>query len=208
MLDTLGNYILQEINQRRDRQGIPPQFRVRILYFHCRGCKFNPWSGNYDPASCMVLPKEEKIGRWLMTNAHVCLHATQVSSVTDLRFHKERQLCGGGNSVRGGACSAPRQTQGTWCLPAQGPSGFWQQDSLGAPVTCRQLGPLKAPRGSYVVRWGWCPGTCILTSILGNSVQEARRPSCQPSGQQVEHGLEAKALYSRAVWPGVREFNY
>ena len=60
MLDTLGNYILQEINQRRDRQGIPPQFRVRILYFHCRGCKFNPWSGNYDPASCMVLPKEEK----------------------------------------------------------------------------------------------------------------------------------------------------
>ena len=33
---------------------------VRTLYFHCQGRRFNPWSGNKDPASCLARPKKNK----------------------------------------------------------------------------------------------------------------------------------------------------
>ena len=32
---------------------------VETPYFHCRGQKFDPWSGNWDPKSCVVLQKKK-----------------------------------------------------------------------------------------------------------------------------------------------------
>ena len=37
---------------------------VKTLCFHCRGLRFNPWSGNYDAAYCTVQPKNKKIKRF------------------------------------------------------------------------------------------------------------------------------------------------
>ena len=33
---------------------------VKTLCFHCRGRRFDPWSGNYDPLSFTVRLKERK----------------------------------------------------------------------------------------------------------------------------------------------------
>ena len=30
---------------------------VKTSYFQCRGCRFNPWLGNQDPACCILEPK-------------------------------------------------------------------------------------------------------------------------------------------------------
>ena len=141
-----------------------------------------------------------------MTNAHVC-YTQQRSAVWKTWSFTESGIWVVRETVleKMHAVHLNRQRACDY-LAAQTPSNFWQQESLGTPVKHRQLGPLKAQRGSYVVGWEWRPGTCILTSILGNSVQEAHRQSCQPPGQQVEHGPEAKALYSLAVWPGVKRF--
>jgi len=35
----------------------PGDLAVKTLCSHCKGCRFNPWSGNYDPPCCVVLPK-------------------------------------------------------------------------------------------------------------------------------------------------------
>ena len=33
---------------------------IKTLGFHCRGCGFNPWLGNYDPTRCRMQPKKKK----------------------------------------------------------------------------------------------------------------------------------------------------
>ena len=33
---------------------------VRTLHFHCRGHGFDPWLGNYDPASYVAQPKKKR----------------------------------------------------------------------------------------------------------------------------------------------------
>ena len=33
---------------------------VEILSFHCRGHRFDPWSGNQDPACYLAKPKKKK----------------------------------------------------------------------------------------------------------------------------------------------------
>ena len=33
---------------------------VRTLYFQCRGLRFNPWSGSYDPKCHVAWPKKPK----------------------------------------------------------------------------------------------------------------------------------------------------
>ena len=38
-------------------QGLPGSPMVKTPHFHCRGRRFNPWSGNKDPACCTVRPK-------------------------------------------------------------------------------------------------------------------------------------------------------
>ena len=51
---------------------------VRILHFHYRGYEFNPWSGNYDPVSCMVLPKQQ----------------SKNGEILDQMVHKRRYMAG------------------------------------------------------------------------------------------------------------------
>ena len=41
----------------RDFSGGPV---VKTLCFHCRGCGFDPWSGNWDPACCTAQPKRKR----------------------------------------------------------------------------------------------------------------------------------------------------
>ena len=41
----------------RDFPGSPV---VKTLYFYCRESRLNFWSGNYDPACCMVWQKKKK----------------------------------------------------------------------------------------------------------------------------------------------------
>ena len=33
---------------------------VKTLWFHCRECGFDPWSGNYDPSCHAVRPKKKR----------------------------------------------------------------------------------------------------------------------------------------------------
>ena len=33
---------------------------IRTPYFHCRGHRFDPWSGNQEPMNCVAWPKKEK----------------------------------------------------------------------------------------------------------------------------------------------------
>ena len=33
---------------------------VKTLHFHCRGHRFDPWSGNYDPTCWVAWPKINK----------------------------------------------------------------------------------------------------------------------------------------------------
>ena len=42
----------------RDFPGDPV---VKTPCFHCKRCRFNSWSGNYDPACCMAWPKKSLI---------------------------------------------------------------------------------------------------------------------------------------------------
>ena len=39
---------------------------VRTLHFHCRGHGFDPWLGNYDPASYVAQPKKKEKGKETM----------------------------------------------------------------------------------------------------------------------------------------------
>ena len=49
---------------RRVRPGeFPGGPVVRTLFFHCPGPRFNPWPGNYDPASHMKQPKKRERDR-------------------------------------------------------------------------------------------------------------------------------------------------
>ena len=45
---------------------------VRTPCFHCRGCKFNPWSGNWDLTSHMARPKKRKERKTAADNRNRC----------------------------------------------------------------------------------------------------------------------------------------
>ena len=34
--------------------GFPGGPALKMLHFHCRGSRFDPWSGNKNPTSCMA----------------------------------------------------------------------------------------------------------------------------------------------------------
>ena len=40
-------------------RGLPSSPVCKIPYFHCRGHRFDLWSGNEDPACCIVQSKRE-----------------------------------------------------------------------------------------------------------------------------------------------------
>ena len=46
-----------KMNQLAELPGGPV---VKTPCFHCRGHRFNPWSGNYDPACPKARPKKRK----------------------------------------------------------------------------------------------------------------------------------------------------
>ena len=56
MLTTL---LLVRANIWKQRQ-LPGGPVVRTPGFHCRGCRFDIWSGNQDLASCVAKPKNRK----------------------------------------------------------------------------------------------------------------------------------------------------
>ena len=45
---------------KKPPQDFPGSPVVRTQHFHCRGPGFNPWSGNWDPASLAAWPKKKK----------------------------------------------------------------------------------------------------------------------------------------------------
>lgn len=40
-------------------RNFPSGTEVKTLQFQCRGCQFNPWMGNYDPAFHATQPKNK-----------------------------------------------------------------------------------------------------------------------------------------------------
>ena len=51
----------------RDSPGGPV---IETLHFHCRGSSFDPRLGNYDPACCMVQPKEKRKKKTINLDLH------------------------------------------------------------------------------------------------------------------------------------------
>ena len=53
---------------------------IRTPYFHCRGHRFDPWSGNQEPMNCVAWPKKEKKRRGGVVVSF--FHFTECSSLS------------------------------------------------------------------------------------------------------------------------------
>ena len=61
---------LKWLSSKKKSREFPGSLMVRTLGFHCHGLGFNPWLGNWDPASCKANNNNNKPHRASLTYSH------------------------------------------------------------------------------------------------------------------------------------------